>query len=596
MAEAQPTFRRNSRWVLWTTGSVLVVLAALTGTGILLAYRVEPYLGGLIVEELSGLFHSKVELDAFHVRIGSGLHGEWGVWAHGRGLRIWPPAEVAGVEIRPAERANEPLIQLAEFGFHAPLRRSPGKPIYISEVRLKGLLVQLPPRPHFLRIGEGSSGGNNRLGSGSRSVEFKLGGIDCTDTHLILETTEPGKLPMEIDIAHFKLTDIASNAGMHYQAELTNPIPVGFIHTKGTLGPWQVSDPGETPLVGEYQFDHADLRSFRGIAGILNSTGRYEGTLRKITVDGETDTPDFRLAHFENPEALHTNFHAIIDGTDGDTRLEPVEATLGHSRLVAQGQVVRVLTPGAAGTPHSIGHDICLLVKVPSGRIEDFVRLASHGPAPLLTGDVKVMTTFHIPPGQGPVDRRMELKGKFRLDEAQFTSEKVQNRLEELSLRGQGKPHQVKSTDPASITAEIKGDFKIARGILTLPDLAFGVPGADIQLRGTYMLQGGGLDFVGTARMQATISKMVGGWKGLLLKPADKFFKKDGAGAEIPIHIKGTRDHPDFGVDLKRVKHTTPERPGQQPAAGAEPQSPEKPGAQTPEQAPLPLSRSGPLG
>jgi len=34
--------------------------------------------------------------------------------------------------------------------------------------------------------------------------------------------------------------------------------------------------------------------------------------------------------------------------------------------------------------------------------------------------------------------------------------------------------------------------------------------------------------------MEATVSKMVGGWKGLLLKPADRFFKKNGAGTEVP--------------------------------------------------------------
>jgi hypothetical protein len=35
-----------------------------------------------------------------------------------------------------------------------------------------------------------------------------------------------------------------------------------------------------------------------------------------------------------------------------------------------------------------------------------------------------------------------------------------------------------------------------------------------------------------------------------LLKPADRFFKKNGAGTEIPIHIKGTRENPKFGFGL----------------------------------------------
>jgi hypothetical protein len=52
--------------------------------------------------------------------------------------------------------------------------------------------------------------------------------------------------------------------------------------------------------------------------------------------------------------------------------------------------------------------------------------------------------------------------------------------------------------------------------------------------------------------MQATVSQMVGGWKGILLKPADRFFKKNGAGAEVPIHINGTRDNPKFGLGTNR--------------------------------------------
>ena len=66
-------------------------------------------------------------------------------------------------------------------------------------------------------------------------------------------------------------------------------------------------------------------------------------------MDGETDTPDFRLTHFGTPLPLHTQFHARVDGTNGDTWLEPVDATLGHSHFTAQGQIVRVIGIGADG-------------------------------------------------------------------------------------------------------------------------------------------------------------------------------------------------------------------------------------------------------
>jgi hypothetical protein len=106
------------------------------------------------------------------------------------------------------------------------------------------------------------------------------------------------------------------------------------------------------------------------------------------------------------------------------------------------------------------------------------------------------------------------------------------------------------------------GSFHMQNAVIALPDLKYNVPGAAIELNGTYALDGA-LNFTGVARMQATVSQMVGGWKGFLLKPADRFFKKDGAGTKVGIRIKGTRESPEFGVDLGGMKTTSPEKPGQ---------------------------------
>jgi hypothetical protein len=60
------------------------------------------------------------------------------------------------------------------------------------------------------------------------------------------------------------------------------------------------------------------------------------------------------------------------------------------------------------------------------------------------------------------------------------------------------------------------------------------------------------IDFHGTARMDATMSHMTTGFKSLLLRAVDPFFKKDGAGTVLPIKITGTRDHPSFGLEFHR--------------------------------------------
>jgi hypothetical protein len=554
---------------MWVAGALLLVLALSAAIVSAFLHRIEPFLRARIVEALEDRFHAHVELDSFHVSVREGL------WAEGKGLRIWPPAQVEGVTVPGSIEAGAPLVGVDEFRFHVPWRYQPGKPLHISEVQLKGLHLSVPPKSHFehatvsaTRVTAGNSGppvapsAEASKPNGKRFFSFLIDTIECTVAQVVLGTSKPGKLPLIFEIAHFKLVNISAAGPIGFEAELTNPKPVGTIRSTGSIGPWQTSDPGETPITGDYRFDHADLSIFKGIAGILNSTGHYAGTLREVVADGDTDTPDFRLAHFGNALPLHTHFHARVDATNGDTWLDPVEGALGQSHFSAQGQVVRVIEAEAGSPPQSKGHDIALNINVERARLEDFLRLASHSSTPLLTGDLTVKAGLHIPPGPASVLERMTLAGSFALDQAHFTSAKIQDRIEELSLRGQGRPGELKSTDPASIHSAMLGHFQMAGGSISLPELQYTVPGAEIQLKGAYGLEGGTLDFTGTAKTQATVSQMVGGWKGFLLKPADRFFKKNGAGAQVPIYIQGTREEPKFGIGAG-TKHNTAEGPGE---------------------------------
>ncbi len=542
---------RGKRWLRWTLGAALAALVLLAVLIAVAVHRAEPVLRARIVAELERHFHARVELDSFHVSLAGGL------WAEGKGLRIWPAQAQPDGTGAGAAGAGAPLIRLEEFRFHAPLRLRPGQPIRISVVELKGLTVDVPPRPHFLHA---SAGGAEQAQAGAGLLRFTVDNIVCSGARLTIETGKPaaagkpGKLPLQFAIAHLKLTDVSAGGAMGFEAELTNPRPAGTITTAGSFGPWVVEDPGASAVVGSYKFEHADLSVFRGIAGILSSTGRYRGTLRDLTVDGETDTPDFRLTDFGTALPLHTDFHAKVDGTDGDTWLEPVEATLGRSHFWASGKIVRV--PGA-------GHDIALTMNVDRGRVEDFLRLMSRSGAPLLTGALTMKAAVEIPPGPAPVHERLKMNGSFALEDARFTSAKIQDRIDELSERGQGRPQDAKSGDAAGVRSAMQGNFTMAGGVITLPGLKYTVPGAEIDLKGTYGVEGGALDFAGTARMKATISQMVGGWKGLLLKPLDPYFEKGGAGTEVPIRIEGTRENPEFGIDFDRMKSSSPATPGQ---------------------------------
>lgn len=573
VAKKKAGFWRRHRWLKWVAGGVLLVLIALGVMISVVLSRLEPILRAAIVEKLGEQFHSRVELDSFHISLVKGLTAE------GKGLRIWPASDQAGVDVPSSGNTAEgsgatsvanpppPLVRLKEFRFHAPLHYGPGQPIRISVVEVEGLEVDVPPKIESTHATAPAVSTRHSRPLSDKLVGFEVDSLECKDARLILETSKPGKPPLQFDIARVKLTGVnTQNASMHFDAVLTNPRPVGTIFTSGNLGPWSVDDPGETPVAGSYRFEHADLSVFRAIAGILSSTGRYQGALRDMVVDGQTDTPDFRLSHFGTTVSLETTFHAHVDGTNGDTWLQPVDATLGKSHLTAVGEIVKEpaktlkngqILPG--------GHHIALRINVDRGRIEDFLRLASRSGTPILSGDLSLKTSFDIPPGTDPALNKMKLDGNFVLDDAEFTSDKIQNRVYELSLRGQGRPKEAKNVDAnetSDVHSSMSSSFKMAGEVVTLIGLKYTVPGAEIDLKGTYGIDGGVLDFGGTASTQATVSQMVGGWKGFLLKPADGLFKKNGAGTQVPIAITGTREDPKFELDFNRLKHTSPEMPG----------------------------------
>ena len=591
------SFWRRHRVVLaWVGGFALAsLIVAAIGVSILL-HNAEPIMRAEIVSGLERHFNAHVELDSFHMSLAGGLRAE------GRGLRIWPPAEVHGVEVPPA-KSGQPLISIDDFRFRAPLHYSPKAPIRISLIQLRGLVVDLPPASHFSRVSDqkpADDAGSSKVKAAL--LRFSLDTVECDGTVVHIETNKPRKLPLVFNISKLRLTNIKTDGTMDYTASLENAVPRGAVNTTGAFGPWSTADPGESAIQGQYTFDNADLADFKGISGTLHSVGRYSGTLRELTVAGVADVPNFALTHFGTALPLNTQFNAKVDATNGDAWLKPVYAQLGESHFTVEGQIVRVPVSDAEAeasqspsadprtAPPSKGHDISLMVNVPQGRMEDFMKLVSKSGTPMLTGLLNLKTSLDIPPGKETVHLRIKLNGNFLLTNAQFTNAKVQDRVNELSLRGQGLTKEAKekdknSEDPAPST--MQSSFTMDGGVITLPDLVYQVPGADIALNGTYTLDGGTMNFSGKAKMQATVSKMIGGWKGALATPLDRFFKKDGAGTEVGVHVDGTKDDPHFSLDIKGMKHTSPEKPGENaPESGAPVSAPQQTSGATSPQKP----------
>jgi hypothetical protein len=126
---------------------------------------------------------------------------------------------------------------------------------------------------------------------------------------------------------------------MPFETVLTNAVPPGEIKAAGTFGPWQAEDPGRTPLDGQFTFDNADLSVFEGISGTLSAGGNFRGMLNRIDVTGHTETPDFTVSTGSHPVPLTTSYHAVVDATNGNTMLDPVDATFLSTSVTAKGGV-----------------------------------------------------------------------------------------------------------------------------------------------------------------------------------------------------------------------------------------------------------------
>lgn len=525
----------HRRWWQRTWFKVTIIVAIICIAVLVVAveyviHNAEPILRGRVVDTLSARFHSPVELDYLDISLVKGIE------VQGRGLRI---RYLAGIDHQDStnQAGSTPMLSVNRFAFHTRLRGLLHQPTRIAEVDVSGMELHIPPssqRGHLLRP----------KGKHQPKISLLVSEIRCDNVKLFIETDKPGKDPLEFDIQNLDLHDVGQSQPFTYSAELINPKPIGKVKATGHFGPWDSDEPRATPLDGDYSFSHADLNTIAGISGILSSTGRFGGVLDRITIDGQTETPNFALDVSDHPMPLHTVFHAYVDGTNGDTYLDPVQARLAQSDFTAQGKVVQV---------KGKGHDIDLNVDIPHARMQDMLELGVKTDPPLMNGVLTMKARLHIPPGHEKVSRKVELAGAFQLHQVRFNNPKIQDKVDGLSARAQGKPKEVAedSTDhEAQVRSIMSAKFSLGHSLMTVNDMRYQIPGALVLMNGVYSLDGNVFEFKGHVRTDATASQMVTGWKSWLLKPVDPFLKKNGAGLELPISVSGTQGDVHFGLAM----------------------------------------------
>ena len=527
----RPPRKPHKRLLLWLAVLAFVALAALFIVGELLIRRAAPILKGRIIETLSTRFHARVELDTLDVSLIKGLE------VSGGGLRIHNPVDTV------APGAFSPLISVQHFSFHANLRGLFLKPTHAGTVYVSGLTIDIPP--HGLRQSTTATAPPYQHGKLEITVDHFL----CEDSQLLIENGNPAREPRRFVLKRIELWEIGRDAPWRYDATLINALPRGNLHAAGAFGPWNTEIPGASFISGHYTFDHADLSSINGVRGTLSSTGDFRGQLNRIAVTGTTQTPDFTLDSANHPMPLNTSFGAVVDGTTGDTFLNPVQAQLAGTRIVCTGSIVNI---------RGQGHVTDLDVNIPDGGLQDLLALAVRTRPVYLTAAIATRARLHIRPGKESVLQRIAIAGRFTLHRMRFTNPQIQTQIDELSMRAQGRPADATATAPVA-ASQMVGDFNLSAARLHFDKLDYTLPGATVQLSGIYSLDGEQFDFHGNVRTQAQVSQMVTKWwQQLLLKPVDHFLRKDGAGTEVPIKISGTQNKPQFGLDFGRNKPGQP--------------------------------------
>jgi hypothetical protein len=469
-----------------------------------------------IVKVLEQRFQSEVELKDFHVS-------------------AFPNMEVSGegLTIRYRGRPDvAPMIQVKKFSFGLGWWSIFKRPHRIRYIHVQRMVITVPPKqaipPSAISVKE--------------LPAMTASEIECDDAELLIIPAKPGAATLDWQIHDLVLTDVEMYKPFRFHGTLTNAKPKGEIATQGQFGPWNLNDPGATPISGSYGFAQADLGPFPGIAGMLSSRGKFDGQLDELEVNGETTTPNFSLDKIGKPVPLHTDFSATVDGTNGDTLLHPVRAVLGQSVIVTNGGVTDV--PGK-------GHQITLDVTTPKARIEDILQLAINSEKPFLRGPVLINAKLTLPPGKENTLNRLGLTGSFAVTDARWSSSEMREKLESFSARAQGQPGD---EDAGSAVTNLQGKFVLQGSVLRFSELSFSVPGARVELAGTYEIETQKIEMQGHLKMQAKLSQTMTGAKSFFMKAIDPLFAKNGAGTELPISITGTQENPVFGVTALHKK------------------------------------------
>jgi hypothetical protein len=504
------------------------VAAALCVVVLLLWVELWPFQQKPVVQNLEEASDSKLRIRAFH-------------------RTYFPPGCVLeGLQFDHGANASKPLITIERLVIR-------GSYLGILSRRLTRITAE------NMHISIPAFGGGETFHTTPSKITIDE--IVANGTVLEFALRTPDQQPLRFEIHEALLRDVGWNGPLSYRVKMHNPEPPAEITASGKFGVWNINDPGQTPVSGEYKFDQADLGVYHGIAGVLSSVGKFSGVLAHIDIAGSTATPDFEVQSSGHRVKLTTEFSAYVDATRGDTFLKRVDAHFRRTHVVAQGSI--------AGSSSGPGKAALIDLSVSNGRIEDILRLFVKADRPPMSGSITLHAKTQIPPGDRPFLDKVKLQGRFGVEAGTFSQPDTQESVNKLSAGAEGEKD---TADPETVLTDLAGQVALQDHTASFSDLSFGVPGAVSRLHGTYNLVSHRIDLRGHLRVDTKISNTTTGAKAILLKMMDPFFKKKRKGEVLPVRISGTYEHPSFGLDFddrdaqKKLAPTPgPAAPGKKP-------------------------------
>ena len=404
-----PQQRGHSRWSWrrWVAMAGAIALVALL-IGVVLLARHWPFSLQNVTADLQDDFHGRITFSKFHIT----------VFPH--------PGCVAegGKLVRNGSRPGDPPFAAAQkLIIRAHYLDFVARPGYIAHIEVQGLEIHIPALGSEPAAAWGSSSSSTRVG-------------EVTANNSVLEIARKAGKPLRYEMHKVTLTSVSLKQGLGYDVSFLNALPPGEIQSRGHFGPWNTANPGETPVSGGYEFEHAFLGVFPGIDGVLSSHDSFKGTLAKIETHGSVQIPDFKIKRAARSSSLETRFDSLVNALNGDVHLEHVETTIVKTKVLAKGSVEE--EPGPRGKVTSVD------LNVNRGRIQDLLRLFIREPESPIVGMISFRAHVTVPPEGRPFEQEVILVGDFGIDDGRFTKSRDarKSELPQRTRRGQKKREQ----------------------------------------------------------------------------------------------------------------------------------------------------------